>query len=245
MGRWIKDNWWVALAALVGTMYTAAGVMFPFEGEVEGGLPWWGGMLVMLSFGALMLGGVWYRRRRRAAGDWMIAAATLPLFPLFWTIVLPVTGLLIAIPAVIDAADAGATSSISDADGRGTEEPPDRATPVLLGLVVVAAVTAILSGTEDVAYALVSPVLATFAAHVVVRRSAFGPARRLGLTAVLAAGVHLALTLAVVVLGDPGVVDLRAGLPAVTNVLMATAGIGGLGLFLIARGPSRGRARPA
>ncbi len=245
MGRWIKDNWWVGLATLAGAMFTAAGVMFPFEGEVEGGLPWWGGMLLMLAFGALLLGGVWYRRRNRVAGDWMIVVGTLPLYPLFWTIILPVLGLLIAVPAILDTADAQAVAATAGETHTPAPAARDRITIVLLVVLVVATATSLLAGQADVAYALVSPVLAVFAGHLIVRSAAFPPLRRLGLTAFVAGMVHALLTVAVVLLGDDGVIELGTGLPSVSNALMSIAGTVGLVLFLFGGRFSRDQARPA
>lgn len=243
MGQWIKDNWWVALAGVVGVMFTAAGVMYPFEGEVEGGLPWWGGMLVMLGFGVLMLGGVWQRRRRRVAGDVMIAVATLPLFPLFWTVILPVLGLLILLPAVIDAADARATGAPNGAGASPAGR--DQTTVMLLAVTGAAVVASLVIGKAGWAFALVAPPIAVTAAHLVLRRAAFPTVARLGLTAMLAGFLHGLLLTAIVVLGDDGIVTFSGGPAFVSNIIMSTAGMAGLVAFLLATFASREKARPA
>jgi hypothetical protein len=116
MGHWIKDNWWLAIAGILGAMLTALGVGLPFEDRTVGALV---GGVVIAALGVVMLTGIVVRRRRRRVGDLMIAAGTLPLYAFMWTVVLPIAGLLVAVPAMLDAAEGAAA-------GRGSR---DRARP--------------------------------------------------------------------------------------------------------------------
>ena len=119
MGQGIKDNWWLAIAGVLGAMLTALGVSLPFEDRTVGAAV---GGVVIAALGIGMLVGIRLRRRNRRVGSMLIAVGTLPTFPFFWTIVLPLLGLAVFIPAVLDAADATAQGDV----GTRPAPPADR-----------------------------------------------------------------------------------------------------------------------
>jgi len=239
MGRWIKDNWWVALAGLVGVMNVAMGISLPVEDGTTGALA---GGIVIGVLGLTMLAGVWLRRTKRVRGDVMIAVGTLPLFPFFWTIVLPILGLLVLIPAILDAADARAAGPPGTSPAL---RPGGRSTATLLGLVVLATVAALVIGRADIAFTLVSPVLSALVAHLALRRARIATVARIGLTAFVASLAYGLLLAAVVVFGDEGVIALADGPGYLANTIMSAAGTGGVVVFVIATLATRGKARPA
>jgi hypothetical protein len=103
--RTLARNWWLVLAALVGSFEVLFGVAMPFE---EGGNPGSiaGGVLIATA-GLLLLGGILVRRRRsRVAGDIMIAVAALPTVVFFWMILPPLAGLTVIVAAAFDSAEA-------------------------------------------------------------------------------------------------------------------------------------------
>jgi hypothetical protein len=239
MGRWMKDSWWVALAVPVGAMTIALGLTTAFDGGTTGAFAA-GAMIAAL--GLTMLTGVWLRRTRRVRGDVLIAVGTLPLFPFLWTIVMPVVGLLVLIPAVFDAADASAAGASAPGVERRTI---DRATATLVGLLTAATFAALVIGRAEVAFALASPVLSTLVAHRALHRARCTTIARLGLTACVAGLVHVLLLTVVGILGDDGLLALADGPASVATAVMVVAGAGGLVVFAIASVTSRGKARPA
>jgi hypothetical protein len=239
MGRWMKDNWWVALAVPVGAMTIALGLTTALDDGTTGELA--AGALITV-LGLTTLTGVWLRRTRRVRGDVMIAVGTLPLFPFFWTIVLPVLGLLVLIPATLDAADASAAGASAPGEERRTI---GRATATLVSLVTAATFASLVIGRADVAFTLVSPVLSTLIAHLALHRARSTTLARLGLTAFVAGLIHMGVLAVVVILGDDGIVALADGPASVATAVMAVAGAGGLVVFAIASVTSRGQARPA
>jgi hypothetical protein len=239
MGRWLKDNWWVALAVPVGAMTVALGLTTAFDDGTTGEFAA-GAMITAL--GLTMLSGVWLRRTRRVRGDVMIAVGTLPLFAVLWAIVLPVVGLLVLIPAVLDAADASAAGARAPGDERRTI---GRATATLVGLVTAATFASLVIGRPEVAFSLVSPVLSILVAHLALHRARSTTLSRLGLTAFVAGLNHMVLLAVVGILGDDGIVALTDGPAAVATAVMAVAGAGGVVVFAIASVTSRGKARPA
>jgi hypothetical protein len=115
MGRWIKDNWWLALAGVLGAMLTVLGIGLPFEDRTVGAAI---GGVVIAALGIGMLVGIRLRRRNRRVGSTLIAVGTLPTFPFFWTIFLPILGLAVLIPALRDATD------VADRGDIGTRPAP-------------------------------------------------------------------------------------------------------------------------
>jgi hypothetical protein len=100
----LARNWWLVLAALLGSFEALVGVAMPFE---EGGNPGSiaGGALIA-GAGLLMLGGIAVRRRSRVAGDLMIAVGALPTVVFFWLILPPLAGLTVIVAAAFDSAEA-------------------------------------------------------------------------------------------------------------------------------------------
>jgi hypothetical protein len=238
MGRWIRDNWWVALAAVLGVLVTALGVALPFEDRTVGAVL--GGIVITL-FGIGMLAGIVIRRRNRRIGGMLIAVGTLPTFPFFWTVVLPLLGLAVMIPALMDAADATATGHLPAAG-------ENRADPVVVtALLALAAaiVASLVIGTQTAAAALCAPPLALFLARLVQRRMPM-PTRltRVGLLAFLTGVAHTVLLAMAVVLGDPSV-DLGQPIAVTTGAAVSAVGVLGLVGWVVGMLTTRDRARPA
>lgn len=248
MGRWMKDNWWVALAVVAGLLVTTMGVGLPVEDGTTGALV--GGIVIAL-LGLTMLAGVVVRRRHRVPGDLMIAVGTLPLYWLLWTIVLPLVGLLIMIPAVTDAADSLAVGRVDEPPPpSGDHGPPppamrDQVVVALLAATAVAIVAALAVGEQDVAFALVAPPVAILVAHLLVRRARLATLARVGLTGVVASLLHGIATVAMLLGGDPGVVGTGTGPSVVSDTVMGAVGVVGLVLVVVGFVTSRDRARPA
>ncbi len=246
MGRWMKDNWWVALAVVTGLFVTAMGVGLPFEDRTTGALV--GGIVIAL-LGLTMLAGVVVRRRRRVRGDLMIAVGTLPLYPFLWTIVFPLVGLAVLIPAVLDAADARALGSGDAERPVGADEPGragrDPVALVLLALSAVAVAAAVAIGEQEAAFALVSPPVSLLVAHLLFRRGRFATTVRVGLTALVASVIHGVVSVAMLLAGDPGIVDTSGGPSYAANSFMGAVGFAGLVLLVVGLVRSRDQARPA
>lgn len=243
MGRWIKDNWWLVLAGGLGVATTVLGVGLPFEDRTLGSV--FGGIAIA-GLGLTMLAGIAVRRRHRVVGDYMIAAGTLPAYPFVWTIVLPVLGLLVLVPAIVDAHDVHARgSSQNDATDTTRPRPGDRVLPVLAALVVAGVVAALVVGTTDVAFALLSPTVALLVAHLATRQTRRAPLARLGLTGIVTGIVHTAFLVAMLLLGDDGAVSVGEGPVYLANGIVAAIGTGGLVAFVVGSIRSRGQARPA
>lgn len=243
MGHWIRHNWWVALAAVLGGLHTALGLGLPFEDRTVGSVI--GGTVIAL-LGLGMLVGIWLRRRHRRLGDMLIAVGTLPAFPFFWTIVLPLLGLAVFIPAVRDAADAAATGDdqIVPPTGRkpGAHDLLARTALAVLGVAIVAS---LVIGTPTAAAALCAPPLAVWVAAMIRRRLAM-PTRtaRAGFTALMAGLAHSAL-LALATIAGEGSVDLGEPLAVATGLAMSLVGVAGLVTWVVAMLTTRDRARPA
>jgi hypothetical protein len=241
MGPWMKHHWWLAIAGLVGAFEIVLGISLPFEDRTLGGL--FGGMIIA-ALGAMMLGGIAVRRRRRRSGDLMVAAGTLPLYPFMWTVVLPVAGLLVAVPAMLDAADA-----VAAGPSAGPPEPRrgrDAPTTVLVTVLVAAVAAAIVVGEAATAVALVAPVLAALVAHLLLRGRLHAPmVARVGMTAFVTA-ILTGLVMMAVVLGSGGEIDLGESiLPGLVSLVVGVLGLVGLAVFVAAGRGSRDRARPA
>lgn len=250
MGRWMKDNWWIALAVVTGAFVTTMGVGLPFEDRTTGALV--GGIVIAL-LGLTTLAGTVVRRRRRAWGDVMIAVGTFPLYAFLWTIILPIVGLAVLIPAVLDAADARAT----DVAGRRTDvaEPSgsvatstigaDGVTRVLVAVSLAAIVAAVVVGHQDVAFALVSPPLALLVARAFTRGARLVGIARVGFMGIVASLLHGVATTAMVIMADPGVATISQGPGYVATAFMGAVGVAGLVFMIVGIVQSRNRARPA
>jgi hypothetical protein len=241
MGHWIKSNWWLAIAGVLGTMLTALGIGLPFEDRTVGAAV---GGAVIAALGIGMLVGIRLRRRNRRAGSTLIAVGTLPTFPFFWTIVLPLLGLAVFIPALLDAADATAQG---EADRRPTP-PADRRDPVMvaaLGVLGVAIVVSVVIGSQTAAAALCAPPLALVIARVAQRRLPM-PNRpaRIGLTMFLTGAAHASL-LAVVAVGGDDSIDLGEPIALVTGSVTGAVGVIGLLVWVAAMVTSHDRIKPA
>ena len=244
MGQWIKENWWVALAIPIGLMNTAAGIAAPFESEPwEGSLPWWITTPSMLTFGFLLLGGAWVRRRRRVAGDVMIAIGAVSVIPMFWTIILPILGVLIVVAALLDAVDA---SSVGDRDRSGTtRRSMDPILALLMAGLVAAGVASYLASDANVAAILVVPLVTATIAHIGAKRWAGGRPRMHAALA-LAGTPLLTVTLtgpALLLFGDP--LELPQPLAGIVGGALVGIGIAGVLLLIVELRQTRARARPA
>lgn len=238
---WTRKSWWLVLAALLGALLTVLGVGLPFEDRTIGSVV--GGVVTAL-LGLTMLAGVAERRRDRRVGGVMIAVGTLPTLAFVWTIVLPVLGIAVAIPAVLDATDAAATGRTRWE--RGPRSPGvDRALLSAVALLAAAITAAFAIGTQTAAAALGGPALAVVIA-VAVRRRLRSPSRlaRAGMTAVVASVTHAVLRVGAV-LGTGGAVDLGAPLPSITGLVMSAAGLLGVVVWVVEVLIARDRARPA
>lgn len=112
---WLRRNWWVVLAVLVGAFELAMGV----DQLVDE--PKRDNVLALAAFGgfaSLVIVGAWLRPRRRVAGDIMIAIGVLPMLPFVWMVVPPVVALIVVVAALVDVADAKA---VRRADERRAE----------------------------------------------------------------------------------------------------------------------------
>ena len=239
MGRWLRNNWWMAIAAVLGAMLVAMGVLLPFEDRTTGALV--GGIVIAL-FGGSLLGGIVVRRRNRRVGAVMMAVGTLPTFPFFWTIVLPILGLAVFIPALLDASDASVqgTTAISHA-----EATSDRVLVLAGGVLVAAIVASLVVGSQTAAAALCSPPLAVIAARLVQRRLTM-PSRlaEAGLLLFLTGTIH-AVLLVVVVLGGDETIDLGAPVAVASGMLVSASGALGLVVWVVAMVTARGGQRSA
>lgn len=241
MGPWIKNNWWLAIAGLLGTLQIVLGIGLPFEDRTVGAF--FGGV-VIAALGATMLAGIVVRRRRRRSGDLMIAAGTLPLYAFMWTVVLPIAGLLVAVPAMLDAADAVAAGPPT-----GPPEPRrgrDAPTTALLTVLAATVTAAVVVGEAVTAVALVAPVLAALVAHLLLRGRLHAPVvARVGMTAFVTA-ILTGLIMMIVMVGSGGEIDLADNiLPGLVSNVVGVLGLLGLAVFAVSSRGSRDRARPA
>jgi hypothetical protein len=242
MGRWIKDNWWVALAGLLGAFEVVLGVGLPFEDRTVGALV--GGIVIAL-LGISMLAGIVIRRRNRRIGGVLIAVGTLPTFPFFWTVVLPLLGLAVMIPAMMDAADAAATGQLPA--GSDTADGVRQDLVLVVALVGLAAgiVASLVIGTQTAAAALCAPPLALVIARLAQHRLPMPtPLTRLALTAFLTGAAHAVLLAVAVLLGD-GSVDLGQPIAVLTGAAVTAIGTVGLVAWVVGMLTTRDRARPA
>lgn len=239
MGQWIKTNWWLAIAGVLGAMLTVLGFLLPFEERTVGAAV---GGVVIAALGTGMLIGIRLRRRNRRLGSMLIAVGTLPTFPFFWTIVLPLLGLAVFIPALLDTADATAQGDVA------TRPTPPRRDAVMLaasGLLGGAIVASIVIGSQTAAAALCAPPLALLIARVIQRRLPM-PNRptRVGLMMFLTGMSHAAL-LAVVTFAGDGTVDLGEPIAVATGSVTSAVGVIGLVVWIAAMVTARDRTRPA
>lgn len=241
MGRWMAENWWLAIAGVLGVLLTALGVLLPFEDRTVGAAV---GGVVIAALGIGMLVGIRLRRRNRRIGSMLIAVGTLPTFPFFWTIVLPLLGLAVFIPALLDTADATAQGDV----GTRPTAQGDRRDQVMLaalGVLGVAIVASIVISSQTAAAALCAPPLALVIARVAQRRLPM-PNRmaRIGLTMFLTGAVHAAL-LAIVVVGADSSVDLGEPIAVATGAVTGAVGAIGLITWIAGMVTSRDRIKPA
>lgn len=243
---WVRHNWWLVLAALAGALQVALGVMLPLEDRTTGAIV---GGAVTASAGIAMLVGIWLRRRRRVAGDLLVAGGTLTLMPWLWTVVLPLLGLVVLVPALVDAADAGATAvphpgssraTAGTAPGSAIDRRPTRVVrAVLAGLVAATAVAAAVVGDPVLVATLVAPALGLLVGVLAMGRVAI-PLVRLGGTLAIAVVVSGLATMALV---------LWVGGIDPTSTAMSLAGLVGevvlgAGVVLVFVGLARQRVRP-
>ena len=240
MGRWIKDNWWVALGGLNAALATMLGVGLPFEDRTLGSVI---GGVVIASLGIVGLVGVFVRRRprRRQAGDLMIGAAQLPWIPFFWAIVPPIIALTVMVAAFIDLSDAS-----SSGHGTAGTAPPSGSSWATMGLLVALVLTvaaAVVVGDPAFALAVPMPLALSLLVHLAL-------GSRLAATPLLRGGAVLLTTpllwfFSIVLIGaleDGYRVDGAYGVVVeVIAVSMLAVGIG-----LVVTSVRRGRpARPA
>ncbi|MEX0659216.1 MAG: hypothetical protein WD080_08785 [Egibacteraceae bacterium] len=239
MRQWMKANWWLAIAGVLGAMLTVLGVMLPYEDRTVGAAV---GGVVIAALGIGMLVGIRLRRRNRRLGSTLIAVGTLPTFPFFWTIVLPLLGLAVFIPALLDAADATAQGDVA---ARPTPPRRDAVMLTASGLLAAAIVAAIVIGTQTAAAALCAPPLALVIARAIQRRLPM-PNRlaRIGLTMFLTGMSHAGL-LAVVTLAGDGTVDLGEPIALATGSVTSAVGVIGLVVWVAAMVTYRDRTSPA
>jgi hypothetical protein len=159
--RTLARNWWLILAALVGSFEVAFGVAIPLE---EGAtFDTVGGGALIATAGLLVLGGIAVRRRRsRVAGDIMIAVGALPMMPWLWIIPLPLAGLTVIVAATVDAAEARSLSQ-----GHTPTRPGDR---MLLGIAAALAAPLVI-GTPIWSAFAVAPVLLGLVVYLGLRQS--------------------------------------------------------------------------
>lgn len=237
--NWIARRWWVLLGGILGVMEVALGAGLPFEEDTTGALV---GGIVIATFGAMALTGIWQRRRHRVRGDLMIAAGMLPLMPFLWTIVLPLAGVMVIVAACVDAADArvqGIDVAASQPVGR------DRALWPIAGVLAAAILAAIVVGDDVTAVMLVTPPLALLLAHLGLRHRMPGlPLARVGLTlatASLASSILWAAA-AIIVLDEFGPPD---ALGTVINLLVSAGLVAGVVMLIVGLRRGRDQARPA
>lgn len=245
MGRWIKDNWWVALGGIMATLTTVLGIGLPFEDQTLGAAI--GGTVIAL-LGLTGLAGLVVRRRpgRRTAGDVMIAGGQLPWIPFFWTVVPPILALTVIVAAFVDISDASSTGNDSvqrpAGGGRG-----GRARSVTLALVVVlvlAVGAAIVMGSVQLALGLVVPIASALLVHLVaVRRFAGRPLLHGGVVLLLTPMLSLVAAGLIELASGPDEYTLAEGWQYVGDSVGLAMLLIGLGLLLA--GVRRGRkARP-
>lgn len=242
MGRWIKDNWWLALGALLGALEVILGVGMAVTDESTGSVT--AGVIIAL-LGMAILAGIAVRRRRRRGGDLLMIAGTLPAYPFVWTIVLPVLGVLVAAPAMLDAADASAVGPAAPAPQRASGS--DTPTSVLLGALVVAVAVSSLIREQAATVSLLSPAFGVLGAHLLLRQRIGGSIlARVGMTAFVASLLTGALLMVgIIVTGIDDGESPITGLPQVVGATVLAAGPVGLVAFVVGTRRSRDRARPA
>jgi hypothetical protein len=157
MSETLRRNWWQILAALYAAVEIIMGIGVavgagagiedrPGPGSIAGG------SAIALG-GLVIIAGLVLRRRRRVAGDVLIAVGSVPALPFFWMIVPPVLGLVVITAAAVDAAEERALH------GAGPGRSPLAVAALVLALAVAVALMVI--GAFPVA--LVAAALATLA----------------------------------------------------------------------------------
>lgn len=148
MSTWLRHNWWVAIAAILASILIVFGIGLPIADGTTGSVI---GGIVIAACGVAILAGIAVRRQRRVTGDVLIALGTLPCYPFFWTIFLPVLGLLVLIPALVDASHASAIENAPAGQPRSTEGPGDWLFAVLVAVTIAATVgTVVVGGAIEV-----------------------------------------------------------------------------------------------
>jgi MYXO-CTERM domain-containing protein len=103
----LRRNWWLVLAGLYALVEIAMGVGIALALEPDrqvnpGSVA--GGSAIALG-GLVIVAGLVLRRRRRVAGNALIALGSVPALPFFWMIVPTVLGLVVITAAAVDAAE--------------------------------------------------------------------------------------------------------------------------------------------
>jgi hypothetical protein len=158
----LRRNWWLVLAAIHALVELLLGIGIALDGNpgsIAGGAAIAGG-------GVLILTGIAVRRRRRVAGDVMIAIGALPAMPFFWLVLPSLLGLVVVGAAAVDAAEGRSL--------RGGPAPTQsRWILAATGTAVAIAVAAIVLGAVQLALAAaVAVALGLFAGARTSRRAA-------------------------------------------------------------------------
>lgn len=99
-GKISAKDWWVVLAAVIGFAEIVAIVGETIRDPKASNFA---ALVVVPTFGALMLAGAWVRTKKsRNAGDWMIVIGVLPLLGLWWMPPIAVIAVVIMVMAIRD-----------------------------------------------------------------------------------------------------------------------------------------------
>lgn len=92
--------WWSFGAVAVAAVYPVFGIgQMIDDPKIENAFA----LVVFTMFSAMITGGLVLRRKGRTGGDWLIAAAALPLFPAFWLIWPPIVAFTVMVGAMSEA----------------------------------------------------------------------------------------------------------------------------------------------